>query len=314
MIELEKDITTELRRNSILFLKDGIERLLSKDNGDEYFLSHNLIILTCTSFQISLELALKALAVEKSGIRSILATKQEKLSDEGIKELYLSNQIKTREFERLKNFIKSKNFIDELDQNDFDIINDFQSYRNRIVHFSFRFQEGDLYDFKYDLIYFLIHIIFKILLSDKRHDERPSEFVFSALGEAVYKNLIRYKPYIQAMERLAVQNSSKVYGCVDCTNRTYSLDDQYCYCCNFSGEQFEFIKCDYCGEQRSFIYDNLNIELNHNMIKGLCLNCWNDGIVFQCPKCGTAYNIETDISDNCTNEKCINDKNKPNKH
>lgn len=304
----EKDVHERLFKNSISFLKDGIERLVSKDNGDDDFIEQDLLTLTCTSFQISIELAIKALIVEREGIRCIIDSKQQKLPIEEIEILFHKNKLKTLEFDGQKNFIKSKNFITDLTREDFDIIDDFQIYRNRIVHLSYKFQEGDMYDLKYDLIYYLIHIIFKILLSKSHQDEKPSEFLEYSLGREIHKKLIHYKPYVAAMEKIASTYSENVYKCIVCNNRTYSQDEEYCYCCNFIGIGFTLINCDYCNAKQSVIYDNLNIKYNNNIAKGLCLNCDSAGYIYQCPKCGLAYNMETTFGEKCTDEKCLNDE------
>lgn len=109
------------------------------------------------------------------------------------------------------------------------------------------------------------------------------------------------------MQRLATENSRRVFDCIVCNNRTYSQDEDYCYCCNFLGEDYNMIDCDYCKEKRCVIYDNLNIHLNQNEMKGLCLNCGEDGIIYQCPKCELAYNLETNIGNVklCNNDMCI---------
>ena len=307
MKQISKKLQQKLFSNSIIFLKDGIERLVNNDNGEEDFIEPDLLILTCTSFQISIELAIKALIVEKSGIRSLIHNKQKGLPDNEIEKLFFENRIKTKEFDTLKTFVKSKNFIEELTKEEFRTIDEFQNYRNKIVHFTYFFPEGEFYDKKEDLLYYMIHILFKILLSTNSQDMKPSEFIEYTIGSDLHKKLIKYTPYINSMKRLAKQNSDKVFECIVCNNRTYSQEEEYCYCCNFIGEHFTPIDCDYCKEKGSVIYDNLNIEINNNEMRGLCLNCGNDGIIFQCPKCGFAYNIETKIGDYCTNEKCMNE-------
>lgn len=305
--QLHKEVYQKLFNNSIVFLKDGIERLVNKDNGDNDLIEPDLLILTCTSFQISIELAIKALIVVNEGIKGIINNKQQNLTDNKIEALFIENRIKTSEFDKLKNFVKSKNFIQNLTKDDFRIISEFQNYRNKIVHFSYEFQDGDLFDLKYDIVYYMIHIIFKILLNKNNQDTKPSEFLEYKIGSSLHKSLINYTPYIDAMEKIAGKNSEKVFKCIGCNNRTYSQDDEYCYCCNFISEDFTLIDCDYCKEKKSVIYDNLNIELNNNTARGLCLNCDNDGIIFQCPLCGFSYNIETKIGNYCTNEKCMNE-------
>lgn len=305
----EKEAYKQLYDNSVLFLKDGIERLVNKDNGNEDYIEHNLLTLTCTSFQISLELAIKSLIIEREGIRKVINKKQQNLTDDKIEELFKNNELKTLDFDVQKNFVKSKNFIEDLSKEDFDTIDEFQTYRNRIVHFSYKFYEGDLFDLKYDLIYYLIKIIFKVLQSKKHQDEKPSEFLQYTLGDELHKKIISYTPYIQAMRRLAKENSRKVFDCIVCNNRTYSQDEDYCYCCNFLGESYNMIDCDFCKEKRCVIYDNLNIHLNRNEAKGLCLNCGEDAIIYQCPKCESAYNMETNIGNRslCNNIRCANE-------
>ncbi len=223
--DFEKEAYKQLYDNAIVFLKDGIERLVNKDNGDDDYIEHDLLTLTCSSFQISLELAIKALIIERTGIGSILNKRQQILSDDEIEELFKENKLKTLDFDMQKNFIKTRNFIQDLDKDDFETIDEFQVYRNRIVHFSYKFYEGDLFDLKYDIIYYLIHIIFKVLLSDRHQDEKPSEFLQYRLGEDLHRKLINYSPYIYAMERLAKENSYMVFKCIVCNNRTLSQDE-----------------------------------------------------------------------------------------
>lgn len=305
----EKEAYKQLYNNSVLFLKDGIERLVNEDNGDDDYINYDLLTLTCASFQISLELAIKSLIIERAGIRKIINKKQQNLTDSEIEKLFKSNDLKTLDFDIQKNFIKSKNFIEDLTKEDFDTIDEFQTYRNRIVHFSYNFYDGDLFDLKYDLIYYLIRVIFKVLQSKRHQDEKPSEFLEHTLGDKLHKKIISYTPYIYAMKRLAEEYSSKVFDCIVCNNRTYSQDEDYCYCCNFLGESYNMIDCDYCKEKRCVIYDNLNIHLNQNEARGLCLNCGEDGIIYQCPKCESTYNMETNMGNGrlCDNTRCANE-------
>ncbi|MFT5821860.1 MAG: hypothetical protein ACI8ZM_003116 [Crocinitomix sp.] len=305
--KFEDKIYEKVYENSIVFLKDGINRLVNEDTSNSDHIKHDLLMLTCTSFQISIELAIKALIIERAGIKNILHTKHQSLSIIEIEKLFLTNKLTTRKFEEQKNFIKSKNFIEGLNRDDFKKITEFQDYRNKIVHFSYNFEAGDFFDLKYDLISYLIHIIFKILLSKKHEDIKPSAFLANKLGKDLLDGLIHYVPYVQEMEKLATYLSEKVFKCIDCYNRTYSQDEEYCYCCNFIGVDYTLINCDYCHEKESVIYDNLNIRLNNNMMRGLCLNCDRDSIIFKCHKCQNAHNIEMQFEGVCTNEKCINE-------
>ncbi len=302
----ENEIYNTLKDNSVIFLKDGIIRLLQNDDSQEDLIRHDLLILTCTSFQISIELAVKALIVERTGIRYILNPKQRNLTDEEIKSLFINNDLKTNDFDILKNFIKSKGYIYTLKREDYDTIDTFQKYRNRIVHFSYKFTEGDYYDLKEDAVYYLINIIFKILLSNSHEDVKPSEFVIETLGTNLYNDLLNYRPYIEAIKKVARQNSKEVFNCIFCFQKTYAQDQEYCYCCNSYFDDQTFHDCGYCDKKKSIIYDDLNISLNFNSVKGLCLNCDNDFILFKCPVCEVVYNLELDFDEKCDNEKCIN--------
>lgn len=307
MNDFESVTYDQVYNNAILFLKDGIERLVNKDDDRSDYIDHDLVILTCSSFQVSLELAIRALIIERDGIRSIISTKQQNLTDDQIRTCLADNKIKTVDFDQQKNYIKSQKYIQDLSKDDFKIIDEFQRYRNQIMHFKYTFQEGDLFDLKYDLIYYMVNIILKILQSRKYEDNMPSEFLEHTLGQNLYNKLIRYRPYIEAMEMLAASTGSKVYTCIHCNNRTLSVDFEYCYCCNAHYYDYNLIKCDYCKE-KSVIYDNLSIELNNNTARGLCLNCDTDGVIFQCPKCEMAHNIETNPDDGtlCNNNRCVN--------
>lgn len=304
--KFEKSIYETLHNNSIVFLKDGVERLIQNDNDEVDFIHHDLLILTCVSFQTSLELASKALIVERSGIRSILNSKQRALNDHEIENLFLDNNLKTLDFEYQKNFIKTKKYIYSLTREDFISIETFQKYRNNILHLSYKFADGDYYDLKEDAIFYMINIIFKILLSNSHEDVKPSEFVIEILGAELYKSLITYKPYLEAIKRIAMANSKEVFNCIFCSQRTFAQDQDYCYCCNSYYEDNVFTDCAFCNKKRSIIFDDLNIKLNFNSVKGLCLNCDNDFILYKCPDCKVVYNLELDFGKKCAEDYCIN--------
>jgi hypothetical protein len=298
LTSFEEETYKRLYNNSVTFLKDGIKRLIREDDADEDFIENDLLTLTCISFQISIELAIRALLIENEGIRSILKPEFRILSNEEIENLFKENKLKTLDFDSQKKRLKSKNYIAELDKGDFKIIDEFQLYRNRIVHFSYTFNKSDLFDLKEDILYYLIHIIFKILPSEKQ-GMKPSEVLEFYLGNDLHDQLIIYKPYVQAMQKLAQLNSVKVYNCIVCKNRTFGVEEEYCYCCNFYSELFNLIKCEHCQEQSSVIFDNLNIKLNNNLAHGLCLNCDKDGTIYQCPECDFAYDIEICFEKEC---------------
>ena len=282
--------------------------MIFQDDSDINYIEHDLLTLTCTSFQISLELAIKSLIIGEQGIRNILNKKQRSLSNNEIKNLFIKNNIKTLDFNAQKNFIKSKKLIDNLAKEDFNIMDNFQLYRNKIVHFSYTFKTNELETFRDKIIYYMIHIILKILLHGKNSEDKPSEFIEYILGSKLHQKLIKYPPYTQAMHSFVKEvalPSEKILRCIICNNRTLIQYGEYCYCCNFEYETLRLITCDYCKEEKTVLYDHLNITSNQNMARGLCLYCENDGVIFQCPQCESEHNIETNFHNVCTPDNCI---------
>lgn len=305
MTKEEKEIHDSLINNSIIFFRDSIDKLTKKDDGTEDLISHELVILLCTSIQVSLELALKALLIKNKGLEFILKTEQNTLSHSQLIVQFKANRIKTIQFQNLKNLAKTNQLIDGFGDNDYDLIGDFQRYRNGFVHFSYNFVAGDYYDLKYDLIYYILNILTRVLINNS--GLKPAEFYSEKLGQNYLKKLLHYNPFIKAMEKFAEINSSKVYYCLDCSNKTYSKDESICYCCNFDGKLNEYINCSVCMEDQSVIFDNLNIHLNNNIMTGLCLNCGNKTKVFKCPHCGISYDLSCSMGENiCRNNFCAN--------
>lgn len=300
----EEKIYSIVKNNSFIFFKDFIERITAKDNDREDYISNDLIVLSFSSLQISLELAMKSLMLKKLGLRSLIDPSIIK-SDSELYTDFKSNKLKIIRFEQIKNITKKRKLVDDLDDDDFEIITDFQKYRNGIVHFSYGFEEGDYYDLKYDIIYFVVNILIKILSYEE--DLKPSEFLQYNLGEKYHNKLINYMPYISAMNKMAQIASEKVYTCIHCDNKTYSKDDDYCYLCNITNDSEYFINCSDCEDKRSVIYDGSNLEYNQYSGSAKCLNCDYRTEVFLCPKCELIYD-KNENSTMCTIVKCINEE------
>lgn len=292
MTKDEQKIYTDLQHNSFVFFKDFIDRLTSNDNPEEDIISKELVILSVSSLQISLELAIKAVVLKKSGLINLINSNDSTKTYEELFLAFQNNSLKTKQFEQIKIYSKNNNLISTLSDDDYETITEFQRYRNGIVHFSFKFQEGDYFDLKYDITYFVVNILIKVLCAGD-DDIKPSEFLEYQLGNSYHNKLINYRPYIEAMERIARERSEKVYTCINCNNRTYSQEEEYCYCCNFYGELHSFRNCEFCNEKASMIYDGLNLENNNFTSRAQCLNCQQDTIVFVCPDCEISYNLET---------------------
>ncbi|WP_141113139.1 hypothetical protein [Chromobacterium haemolyticum] len=287
--------------NSIVFLNKAIAEIASHQDSDDTPFSIEIATISVALLQISFELSLISYAIIKKGITSILLNKDKNLPDDEIRNLFINNELKTRTFSQIISEIQSENKL--FNEDELYHIDTFQNIRNKLVHVGFNFYEGDLYDLKYDVIYFLSHPLIK-LISLNSGFSTPAQLIQHHIKPQLYKKLIAFPPYVSHMKRLASQ-WSPAFKCLSCGNNSLSQDEGVCYICSAEYECDEFIHCGRCGENRSVIYDYLNIELNANMARGLCLACGEDDVVFRCPKCKVAYGIESSLdTDKCTPDKC----------
>ncbi len=183
-----------------------------------------------------------------------------------------------------------------------DYINDFQRYRNQAVHFHLGLTNGDLYDLKYDLVYMLVHVIIPTLTEINLEFESPSEFYQNQLDKDDYKTLIKFPPYVSEMKKVAAQHAGLIYNCIECSEKTYSIDNEICYCCNLQFAGFgEYVNCISCMAPKSVIFDHNNIAINDHIMNGLCLNCGDRPSVFKCPTCdiATSFYSKEDLKETC---------------
>lgn len=298
-----------IANNSILFLKKAITQL-TEDNDIDKPMERKDAILSSIYIQLSLELAIKAIVVKKTGFKNILNISRHNMDTEvDLLRKFNNNEIKVKEFETLKNFLKGSINTFPLNKLEIAYIEKFQKYRNKLVHLNYNFNTKELGDMKKDLIYIIVHVIIKILAEGK--DTIPSVFYISNLEHGEFQKLINYGLYRTEMVILAKQLSSRVYFCPVCSNDSLFFEEKFCYTClsHFDDEDsFGFIDCNYCGDSNSVFYDRLNIHSNRHLIRGLCLNCKEDHMVYECPECGESYSIDTTLLDNqkCRNGICKN--------
>lgn len=306
--DFEHKIFEAVIDNSFLFLKEALGRLLERD-AEYKQIDNELLTLTCAEIQIALELAVRAAVIRRLGIAGVLKDDQKKLCEEEIVKHYENKTLKVEDFEKLKNFLK-KNNVTSLLKQEFQEIERFQQYRNKIVHFACEFSEEDLTNLRANILYYIVHVIL-VLLSEETTGETPAEYLQRKLGDDFYKRLKKYRPYIRAMERYAEKLTSPVWTCIGCFQRTYSPEFDYCYICGYETlTGYRRADCASCGTKNSVIYDHLDIhnEGNHHTINGKCLNCDEDTEVFECPVCGVAHDKVLDyIGYECCKEgHCIN--------
>ena len=288
MNTFEESLYKSVVHNSLLFLEEGVKRMVK--NGRSIL--EDTLVLSCTNIQISLELAMRAYLVRVKGLDSILNRKQQgKFTDEEKAKLYQDNKLKVVEFDGLKNQLKGKEF-DVFKKEDFTIIDEFQTLRNKMVHFCCFLEEGELFDLREKLMFYVVRVVL-CLLYDKYEQKRPAEYFVELLGWDFYQTLINDRGYIRAIEQLAKENAKKLGLCPICSRYAYSIDEEFCYFCNVQPQEGDWGRtdCIACGSNNTVIYDKLNIHLkgNHHSMPGMCQLCEEHLDVFECPICGQSH-------------------------
>ena len=72
MNKFEETLYQTIKYNSLLFLKDGVKRIIDYGRKELY----DIIILSCSSIQISLELAMRAYILREKGIKYLIKNKK----------------------------------------------------------------------------------------------------------------------------------------------------------------------------------------------------------------------------------------------
>lgn len=308
MTEFESKLIEMIRRNALLFLERGVRLLTDNDEsaiGDR-------IVLACADIQIALELSLRVFLIRGNGLRYIVDSKRREAPTEAeLISLYEGNRLKVTEFDALKNSLRaSRNPI--FDKDDFKIIDRFQLYRNKIVHFCCHIGEGELSELHDDLLYYVVQIVLRLLLEDFE-DKTPAEYFEELLGHDFFNLLWNSQGYEKAVMKLASERSSRVGICPICDKATYDMDGEICYFCNTSLlGAIGRTDCRACGGKGSVVYDILNIHLdgNHHSMPGFCQKCEAKPLIFECPQCGQSHWMYTDKYDwMCDEGHCANNGN-----
>lgn len=250
------------------------------------------LVLSCSNIQIALELAMRAYVLREKGLENILDSGQRgKYSDEEKEKLYLDNRLKVVEFESLKKQLKGKD-VSVFKKEDFLIIDEFQTLRNKMVHFCCSLEQEELNDLREKLMYYVVRVVL-CLLYDKYEEKKPAEYFEEILGWDFYRTLINDRGYIKAIECLAKESCKDVGLCPICSRKAYSISEEFCYFCNVHPQDDEWgrTECIACGRKNTVIYDRLNIHLkgNHHSMPGMCQHCEAHPDIFECPVCGQSH-------------------------
>ena len=293
-------IKTALFRNAIVFLNEAIYRFnLGIDNYDNK-------VLSIVDLQMSLELAIKFTIANYRSASIIFEEKSVAgLSDEKILSLFQDNKLKVKEFEKLKNFLKGDSFFSSELSSEFSYMEKFQNYRNKLVHQNYNFSEDEDAAIENDIIHIIVYILYRLLSNDISSSDY-NEYLFEYIPQEEYKKLLSNPKFAEEIHAKFEFEYGKLYMCPLCSTRSLTPLKK-CYRCLESfddGNFFGYVKCKYCGEDFVF-FDAGNIDCNNGFIKGLCLNCEEDTVVYKCQKCGDYSNLEAFGRKMCTPEHCL---------
>jgi hypothetical protein len=275
------EIYKAIFNNSILFLKRGIDEIINSAQE----LTKEQFVVSCLFIHTSLELGLKAFLVKEKGIKTILKNGHQNQTVDSIFNSFENNDLRTKTYNDLKKLIL-ENEITLFGEIHFEHLTRFQKFRNNLVHLNLSFSSTDLQNLKYESIFAIVHLIIPLLSEIDFENETPSEFYAEYLDDHQYKKLISFPHYIEEMEKVAKKFTGYAYECPECYTKTFSPGNGICYCCNLNFiDAAEYVNCKICNAENAVIFDSLNIELNGDMINGLCLNCGDKPNVFKCPHC-----------------------------
>lgn len=290
MEQFEFQIYKTIEHDSLLFLKEGVLKLIS---GRKKQNLNDIVVLSCVNIQIALELAIRAFLVRNNGINTIIdKTCLKKQNQQNtIEELYKRGNLKVNEFESIKKQLKRiKNIF--LTKDDFMDIEKFQEYRNKIIHMCYPLDSDELEILRDNLMYYVVRIVIRLLYNNYDY-QRPAEYFQELLGYDFYRILWDDDGYIKAIEGLAIERSKNVGLCPICDKNTYNIDDEFCFFCNEEPEPDSWGRtdCRFCGCKNAVIYDRLNVHNpgNKHCMPGLCQKCEEHTYIFECPMCGQTH-------------------------
>ncbi|MDV3704707.1 hypothetical protein CMU41_12425 [Elizabethkingia anophelis] len=279
-----QEIYSTIYKNAVLFLKRGIKEIIQNDK--EIF-DLEIAIISCLYIQTSIELSLKAYLIKEVGINAILKSNTT-FSTDILLVKFKQNHLKTKTYEELKNILKDNSDFIFFTNLHFDHLTKFQLYRNKLIHLNLFLSEDEIINLKKELIFAVTHLLMPLLTDISFEFESPSEFYQEHLDGKDFNKLISFQPYVDEMHRMAVEYSGLAYECINCCKKTFSPNNEICYCCNLNLlYSAGYIDCEACEAKRAIVYDTLNIheEGNEHSINGVCMNCGDKMNVYECPDC-----------------------------
>jgi hypothetical protein len=244
---------------------------------------------------MALELAIKATIVKTYGLVYILQNIDSSVTNDELEEMYIQNKLKTKEFDQLRNFMKTKNMFD-FEKDEYAYMQRFQLYRNRLVHFNYKFSSDEDIQIENDIIHVLVYILGVIMSDDVDMDNRTYMQEYIDMDE--YEKLLENPKYLEALLDMIDYEEGDPYYCPICKRKLLTSNKKCLGCLQDFGNHhcYGYVKCNKCHE-KMVIYDKLNMS-NNIIMPGLCLYCLEHTQVYRCSTCGSIINLK-DSSSGC---------------
>lgn len=261
--ELEKEFIYSMYIKTIDFVTEAIKNLINIKGFDKN------LTFALINLQLANEFSLKSALVSKHGIRSILKTKKNQdLSDNDIIEKYHENNLLLKEYNEIKNFVFSLNSRVKLDGKYKKNMENFQLYRNKIIHSIYNFKDKTSEEIKKESFSYFLTVINSIFLNIKiSHNTSHNTSHIVELLNINQKLLSSDSIYLDCIEEYIGDDH---FVCVLCDYPSVT-EDFFCLLCFESfkdNDAFGFECCPFCFTKDCVIYDNLN-----DSYLGFCMNC-----------------------------------------
>ena len=260
---------------------------------------HENLVVAIINLQLATELALKYFLISTYGLKMVLEQKSQNLSDSEIKNKYENNILKLRKFEELKQIEKKANHSGTVWL--FDEVENFQTYRNHLVHLNHNFANNEISNISQKIVRILVYVLdgFINIYEDDEYKNKMQRL----LQRKEYDKLLENKQYYEELKIKLFNEYGDVYWCPHC-DKQLLVPSKICFGCMENLDYSAgYLKCKYCGKE-TLIYDKLNID-NNGSLRALCINCHEDTIVYKCPHCKNIYDLEA-LEEHCYEGYCMN--------
>lgn len=281
MDKITELLKTRLEKTFSNYFIHAVEHIVKKNNNESD------ILQVIINIQATLELLSKLYVLNLLGWKELIDKKYHKRSKDEIIVLINNGNIKTNMYNHIKT-----NVIDyiEFDDIDLKLLNNFQNYRNQVMHLGFENYQEDILDEAVWLIVRIINILgWQNIIEDR--NQYLTNSLEHLLGNRLYNELINHSAYIGEAIDNAYDKFDEVKYCFSCGNDALGAndgDDKYkclvCGCQITNDNATNYIDCPVCKKKGTVIYDALNISGN-TYINGKCCACLNNINISKCKIC-----------------------------